>query len=361
MANRILASFAVTVAGLMAPSASMADELAARLHDEAPTAWRALEKGYRQLELEAVCTVTPTTGDTVGAPHQENWKYKRNGPLQLFEKVCADAGDGVNASSDCLSFVFATNSAYGFKLTSAAKTNNWLLREASKDYLKVQATEKVVLLTVLPIADVGWVLPCGFLPAEMVSLPRFTVVSAGPAEARFGDACVRFEFALQLEPGDKVLRFPEFMQDADVSTVRGTLIVDPSKSWAIVHYDLAIAGRAKIPKTDRWRTLDIHCSATAEYSLAETAAGETMPVPSSVMFDWSGNPEGSLETRAQITSVKFRDIPENEFGLAAYGLPEPTPLVARPPSVAKYVFIAANILAISALLVARFRRSTRHA
>jgi hypothetical protein len=331
---------------ILAVAESAIADLAAEFLKQAPEGWAALERASGTLQFKADCTTTMVQKD--GSEKQRNrerWLYKRNGRRQLFEKESLD-DDAIP------SLVFAENSRYGFKLTKDRGASEWFVNEASSDPRDREHVAAAIDVLAKQTTEIGWALPIVSL-ATLVNARSFKLINCvEDSESSPGSHLVKVDF--ELSPTRDELKLPGHITSrAELKSISGKLVLDREHFWAITGYDVrfvSVMAGSPVPFEPRY-------IADVKYELSQAPSGVKVPVPAQVRLEMIGA-AGALKKEIEVVESSLDELPEKDFTLVAYGLPDLGQLSTGSGggrSVAGYIFIVASIIGILTLLLARKR------
>jgi hypothetical protein len=322
-------------------------DLASDFRKESLEGWATIQQASRSLQLKAECVTTTIRPDGAETRAQERWVYKRSGPWELVEKDSAD-------KNTFQSLVFARNTRYTLKLSKDPGAREWLIRDASFDRKDRENVDVAFIGVTQRAPDSAWALPFAEC-AKIVRSPNFKLISCvEEGGAKENQQLVRVEF--EFHPMSNELDLSERVAATTIiESLSGRLVMDRKQYWALTHYDLRLhGGMVGNPKLSEFAY-----TADAKYRPVQAPSGAIIPVPSELNLEMKSG-GATIKKGIKLFEASLQDAPEEAFTLAAYGLPE----VGEPPagsdnerSVAAYIFIAASVLGIAALLLARVRFS----
>jgi len=300
--TRSIVGYPVLLMGLLAAHLACADDadvksLRERLFAEGPEAWEKIKALTMQLEGSGTMTASPYGSD--GGSRVECWKLKRNGDLLVFEKArMNEAGNEEGRSA------WGSNSRYGFSIRRRHLPSPWALRncgteEEAKEYAYRRARQSGFLRYL----DAPWNL-LGVPLEEIIRGRGITIVAVSPVEEQ-GRTYAKVEF--------RDWSFPNPVGKGNVSVRDGWTILDPNEAWAIQRYELHLTQPHEATSSGR----------------IEYGDRDGVPVPKRVTVrDTADSAEHRgvwHEQKFEFTELAFREIPESEFTLTAYQLPEVMP------------------------------------
>ena len=295
-----------------------------RLFKEGPAAWEAWEQFSKH--LEGVVRVTDLGKATVANPKYPakppeiiEWLFKFNGDWALQEARRIETSEHGPPDSPLPTTrgAVAITSKYGFSIKRQTDDTPWVIRNvATRNYenLREFFDEGALVYVHAPWELLGK--PLGTLIHE----PEFKLRACEGVTRDGRELCkVSFDYPL---PPEKAKLFP----------IRGGWVVlDPEQHWAIQEYELQ--------STQKWVTAVLGSNVYGEVSKGFPLLQEKRRRITEA--------KGYLEEVAVFTKLAYRDsIPEAEFGLAQYGLPEPFGPLASGKSARAPILILAGLLVI---------------
>jgi len=226
--------------------------------------------------------------------------------------------------------VTCCNSRYGFELARTAKIRPWTVNYVGSDV--GQVSEKALQEGAVLLPQFGLFVWMFFLP-DLIEQDGFTVLGVEAVDRPTGRlAAVRFE---NKRPKDEIIFWIQ----------GGTLVLNPQRMWAIEEYDLDVVfqqtGEA------RW------------WSLRTEFAPSPVQFPvvrKSLMRQGPKDGPEDFQQSWEFPRFELRNVPESEFELGAFGLPE---LVAPTTGRRKWVvFVSGGVVCIAvAIWLYRRRKS----
>ena len=295
-----------------------------RLFKEGPPAWQAWEQFAEHLEgtvrVTEFGTVTnPAETRRPKPPETVDWLFKFNGDWALQEAHRIETSEqGPPDSPPPARGAIAITSKYGFSVKRQTDDTPWVIRNvATRNYENLR---EFFHDGILEYVQAPWVLrgkPLGTLIHE----PEFKLTACEGATHDGSELCkVSFEYT---PTPDK----------AKLTAMRGGwFLLDPEQHWAIVEYEIKPA-----PKI--WTAI-----------LGSNVYGDVskgFPLLRETRHRIVGT-DGHWDENAVFTKLAYREsIPEAEFGLAQYGLPEPYGPLDSGKSMRGPILILAGLLAIA--------------
>ena len=317
-----------------------------RLFKEGPPAWEAwrqfnkhLEGVVRVTEFGTATVVNPTYGP-VKPPETTDWLFKFNGDWALQEKgrVIETTEHGSPENPRPAGVAIAISSKYGFSVKRQTDDSPWLIGGVvTRNYknLRAEFDEGVLEYVEAPWVFLGYPLP------TLIDAPGFKLrgCEAAPRDGR--ELCkISFDYT------------PTPERPKWIGTMRGAwLLLDPDQHWAI----------------QAWEIPEYVFTTRKGKKISETVSGSNVygkvshgfPLLREARHRTTGT-EGYTDENAVFTRLAYRDsIPEAEFGLAQYGLPEPYGPLASGKSMRGPISILAGLVAIvvAGLLFYRVRNA----
>jgi hypothetical protein len=185
--------------------------------------------------------------------------------------------------------IVAVNGRYGFMIQRASANGEWSVARVDED---TQHMDEALFEGVLEYVEAPWVLVGKPLPV-LISDDQFKLNDVAAVE-RDNEKLVKFTFTYDPpNPRDTAMR-------------SGSIVVDPSRHWAIREYQLDVI----------WGKME----GSVEYG--ESVDG--VPVIRRVVSHSAGQDGTStVDEQFEFEKYEFRDLPAGEFQLAAFHLPEP--------------------------------------
>jgi hypothetical protein len=208
--------------------------------------------------------------------------------------------------------LFANNSEYFFTLRKKKQARDWVLSDLGTDKKKMDQFVKSTLLDGL---DHLLAVEPDVRLTDLVALPYFKVV-----RARFvvleNRKLVELEF-------DSFHELPK--KDWRVKVQKGTLILDPSNLWCLKSANLeTVSFNPEAPNSPNWSWRP--AKTVIEYTYRSE---DRVPVPES-RIERASDEHGQSESRIDY-GINLLDVPDTDFRLSAFGLPEPKGVTWRKP------------------------------
>lgn len=282
-------------------SAAAAADWKDRLATEAPTRWMAIEDYYSKMEVSfRKIYAMPTDGKPshpsfIGTLYHDV-RVNGNRIVCLIHQVGKDASEKTvdNTRVRCVNLSYAFDLA---KSDPAAESFTLANYEPISDKVRQKAYNLCVAEYHVPFEGSQF----GRL-SEMLKNPSFTITNVRDVQ-RKGKTAVQFEYDYRYEV--KVSDKQTQSQSKEVRIEHGAVVVDPEHSWCILqtHFD------------NQYWTGD----ETVEYG--EDLDG--FPIPRRLRHTSTNKKTGGyLLITFEFDKFIHRDIPESEFTLSAFGMPE---------------------------------------
>ena len=257
-------------------------ELRERFFSEAPEGWAALEAASTRLDaLGTKADVAIEGGIAVDNVSRRTIHLKMNGDMQVFE-VRYDDGE---------KDVYGVNRRYGFALEQQAERSPFIIRYLGDD---LEAVRDEIPSSV-PF-HVPWKL--SVVPfRELIAAPTFELLGIEGVE-RDGESLVKIRFTY--EPYGPAVK-------AKTAIRGGWILFSPRRRWGLVESEIDAA----------WGGLMIHAVDYAD------DGPDGIPTVRQVVDKNCGKDRqrGAVRT-TEFERWGYRDVPEEEFTLKSYGLPE---------------------------------------
>jgi hypothetical protein len=301
-----------------------------RFLKESPLRWQ----DYKDMKiLQGSFVSSAMMGDKT--VHQSRLEFKQN-------KTCALVSTQRLQSNGQPAVLNATNARYGFQLKRLTPGKPWAITGQNlnlKDGYKLSRTapaEAVQNWLSHPFTLDGTAFTR--LPV-LVKDPDFSVQGANPV-VRDGKALVEVHFT------SKPKRFEAGQLAGAWMPVRGGRIVfDPERYWVIHECEI------QLQRSPQEHDATDSVVGTFEY----TDGKKKIPIPRRITRKWAVMGTKSTE---DFDLSEREDVPDDEFTLSAYGLPEPVEMQAQAP-VRWYIWAAASgavCLSLGAVLRWRGKR-----
>ena len=310
-------SLCMLIAGAAGSSDGATDELKRKLLSEGPSGWKRIEEREQRilgrLHYEATASLDGVKNQDWS---KDKWyDFKRNGDLTLTSYK--------NATHPGLA-VFVEGLQYSFELERTAPDKSLLIRNLSfgvpnpKDSYFKKASQ------------IPWILQspyrlCDFLLEEIIASPEF-VVTRATKSTRGSREFLKFEFTTKIGKG----------ADA-ISVVDAWMELCPLDDWSLQGGEY-VQGRGH-------RT-----TVSNEY---RPDSGSKLAVHT--MTDWYPAVKNKEVRKYTFEDLDFKTVPNSEFTLSAFGLPEPTQPVVRGGLGLHYWFIGLAVVLMILALALRWR------
>jgi hypothetical protein len=323
--------FCLLLAKVAAPTPSPAQEpVRARFLNEGPKGWKALRTTALQLEGTFVGKYKLGVHPLV----IEESKFKVNGAFLVYEETRTNL-EGKVARVIAL----GVNSKYRFALHQPRPQSSWALADhgSASDPMHVDHPySRASSLGFVRFLNSPFSVNCLPIP-EMISEAGFKLGKVDEV-TRDGKKLAKIEFTYA---PPKVI--PELVKGKPVrrhihmTKMRGGwMLLDPERNWSLQECSLDLEGGEKN-------------TCVVEY--ANSDGGPLLP--------WRVIEKDNAVSAWEVTfsNLRIRDIPEEEFTLTAFGLPEPHGVVwPQPTRWWLWIFLSAVAAAVAAFLVLRMRR-----
>jgi hypothetical protein len=319
-----------------------------RLYKEGPPAWEAWRQFNKHLDGVARVTEAGTvTNPSFTLPPKPRetveWRFKFNGDWALQEQHVIETSDhGSSEDPRPARGAIAISSKYGFSVKQQTDDSPWIIRGvATRGYenLRAEFDEGVNYLLEAP-----WVFYYGYFPLpELLQQRGFKLRNCETVPRDGREHCkITFDYS----PNSDKPEWTASMKDAWV-------VLDPESHWAIQEWEISeyvLNAQRGVPKK-----ISMSVSGTNIYGdvsngfpmLRETRQREA-------------SADGYVDSNVVFKELAYRDsIPEAEFGLTQYGLPEPFGPLASGKSARAPILIFAGLLAlvVAGLLYYRVRNA----
>jgi hypothetical protein len=304
MRRSCVGALAAVVSFAAAPGIAREDPWVGRFTKEAPRAWDAYRRLARRLQgtvTWSLFRVGPGSRE-LGFKHVYEVKQNAECASYLDQAVEDRARAGVAR---------ALNPQYRFSLKRGSADGQWKVTDVelpykeAEEYDPVGPKEMVAAFTDAPLRI--WTNPLAALP-EFVQLPGFKVLSA-TAVRRAGRELVRFDFTSrpQRATGLAVNGRKGF---GTLIVSGGWVLLDPDRYWLIQEYGLTATNLAATQSGQR------------AGSMTYKEGQDPFPIVSRVSVTAGDGVKAASESLYEY-DLKPRDVPNREFTLSAFGLPEP--------------------------------------
>lgn len=269
-----------------------------RFLKEAPSEWekyRARAKRFQGVIERTTVRLTPEK--EVMNKDRCEIKQKDGCALFLVQALVSEKQPDEKGLGLCI------NNQYGFEIRRRTPNTQWVavnldvdLSDGMKFNLASPPTEAVVYWTDCPV-DFNLI---PYFSWSGIKDPKFTVQQVTPI-SRSGRQGVKVEFAYR-SPREK----PNMP-----SVKKGYVLYDPQRFWIILEYNAQI----------EWESTNVKASTTVAYEYEETADG--FPIAKRIIRRFTPVKGVDRENHYEF-NLKEADVPESDFTLTAFGLPEPS-------------------------------------
>lgn len=270
------------------------DALKDRFLAEAPPKWREFETFSKQIQGTVVFRLKSTQSDRAPEEARLEYRIKQNAESALFVRM-DEGGKGVDQQ------VHGMNPKYSFRLIRPDASRDWLLDSLKQPSdLGIAFANQTVREEVF--AAVGAHFHVGLMPlVKLVADPSF-VVKRVEAVPRDGQEMVRIEFGFQ----------PRMEEGRYHGLSGGWLILDPAHDWYIRECET----NQTYPDG----------SASDHHEFLVQPDRKAHPLLKGVGFrsEMKGQKlTGTRDNTGEYELTIDPDVPDTEFTLTAFGLPEP--------------------------------------
>ena len=292
---------------------------------QAPPAWSKIADAAKHLEMRYSDDMVYERPGRSGEIHLV-WNFKLAGNSRLM--IRTELSNGSSADED----VEACNSEYEFTLKRTRSDRPWLVTHVGTDLTERHeeiAEEWGADFVAQSALHVGFV----SFP-EIFQSPDFTIKDVGIVD-RAGDSLVSVMFEFSPSGKSAQDRWPR----------AGVVMLNPERMWAVESFDVELSAYGRSEKL----------SQHIEYN----STGGGVPVIKRIVTTREETPDapGHYQRTWDFDTFEYRDIPESEFTLAAFGLPE----IAPPSMFQRYrLFVLLFVAGIVCIAVAAiiYRRSS---
>lgn len=299
----------LVVITMVAATISRADELEIRLRSEYPSAAKRLEEAASRVRCEVECRLGDRT--------ERDVIYTRGESILVERLATANATDERYVNK-----VQCFTPTRFFALARISPKSPLVLKVAStaQDLDEIERA-RLSIFTEAPRAAF-----CvdGLLIRRLVTSASFKIERIGLTD-KGGTRAVEVEFQCN---------------DPDIWVASGRLAFRPDLSWALAGYELKRKAKipTRFPKYD-WIAGKVTCR---EWSPGLVLAAESESRTS--------HDRGAKDAiRLTVLDASFKDVPESQFKISAYGLPD-LPDVSRSPARSLPILMLGIILAVITLL-----------
>jgi len=309
--------------GLFLCTLSLGEEngLRARLVAEAPEAWKEISQMASHLELKRI-----TRSREGSKEWRSDWTYKVDGDNWLVDATYFKP-DGTVDRQD----VLCRNSRYAFQLRRASPDVPWLVHDfgaTPNDGLENIFSQYYGDRSVMPQLGVG----PDHLP-RIFGKPSFVIKNV---ESRRQGTETLVDVSFEYDP-------PE-AEKSKAWTRRGVVSLNPELDWVVQEYVVEI----EYPNGDSQQR-------SAKNEIALTADGFPFLKRVESELNVEGKPAAFIGS--QLEEFSLRDVPEGEFMLSAFGLPEIMQPAVYPRRRLWVVLLVAGMLCIGVGFLIYRRRS----
>ncbi len=288
-----------------------------RLRSEAPKAWEQIVELARHLEVKVVDTRSSPGSDKVT---KSEWMYKTNGENALQELVAEATRSGR---------AMARNARYAFKLRKSAPSRPWFVYYVGTNLGDVR--EEIRNDGLDYVSQVQLYLAGDYLP-DLLKSPNFKIESVEPVTRRMEElAAVTFRYAPEADARSRL--WPSL----------GVVYLNPQRLWAAEEFDVEVAYNDG--QTQKW-TQTVEFRPEPQHTPLPLKRvenrGPTKSDPSESIWTW------------EYVDCKSRDIPDEEFTLTAFGLPEISP----PASGKSRFWVALSAAGVLCIIIGMLLRRT---
>jgi desulfoferrodoxin (superoxide reductase-like protein) len=284
--------------------------LAERLYRDGPPAWQR----WKQREPRVI-----------GRMHQQAWAFldgKRNeqwviDSWRIFKRKDSLFVCELRSNQSAETTIFADGPRYSFALERSSDSAPWVIRNLTSG---PPAPPNTYLLQAVPHLEAALEAPRtleGIPLEELIKDPKFQLHKVTESSGEGGKPTVRVEFSMPPN------------QEGNGKFERAWVELSPSEDWAVV--------RAEYTRAKNNRTTIVN-----EYQRDRDGRARLYRRLQSTWY-----PEEKVEENYQYTfeELERRDVPEREFSLSAFGLPEPDrPAVSRGSFIHYWLYGGAAVL-----------------
>jgi hypothetical protein len=264
---------------------------------EAPPAWEKYRMRAKRFQgsIERIHTRLAPKREVMD---RDRCEIKQRDSCALF--LAENLGNG--SPPDNSGLVMATNGLYGFELRRLNPTTSWLVANLDVDLsdgmtyrLGSPPSEGVVYWSTCPITFE--LIP--YFSGVTIQDPEFVLKQLLPTH-RKNEQLMMVEFDYR-SPSDK----------PKIPSVKGWVLYDPQRFWVIQEYNAHV----------EWTSSKVEASTRVVYEYKEAADG--FPIPKRVTRRFTPVKGVDRESRFEF-NLEEADVPESDFTLSAFGLPEPS-------------------------------------
>jgi hypothetical protein len=292
-------------------SISAGDNDRSRLLTEGPPAWAALSQFYSHLEGKVTITGealnSPNAGRLSGARVMKRVQFRFNGKMGLT-LTFPMANAGSNATEDRGSYVHGMNSRYAFKINRSTTTDPYTVTyygPRSPDFYSVELVQTEMANHLLRAFCVNGMSLDKFLAQSGLSIDKVGPVTEGPSMA-----WIRMEFSWLYHEKD-----PKGQESPSTSLFQGWIDFDPQNHWCVRRYLLQWPGAGGKKRGHNDSTIIEYGQPIDGFPIVQRVTSVT----------YSNDRTTESRTVSELEEMVHRTIPERDFTLSAFGLPEVDP------------------------------------
>lgn len=303
-------TFTVLLVGILqGSSSSAAEDLSKRFFQEAPPKWAEFEDHYQvEGKISYEGEFQGVNGETNSGRRETFFAINRQWVrFETASKLLKN-----QKPSFAMKAVAGMNARYAFLLKKKDPTDEaspYLLVSLSK-----AGREFYQEISSLDFIRAPWIV-LGFPLADLIKDPGFKVKQIENVSVD-GRNCVRVTFDYS-----PTVRDPLWSR-----TENAELILDPVLNWCVKAYSIKMSENVCVGRFDY-----------------DHAAG-SLPFIREYFFERTTK-HGVATTRVKAHQIVYRDVPEHEFSLSAFGLPEPMQDAVPQPAPRWYIWFAVAALA----------------
>lgn len=303
------------------------ETLREQFYRDAPQGWKRLQEGLRHLEGKGDFVQNVKDPDGKQSTHTKTWDFKINGDQVVWQEIWSNADAREETA-------WGTNSDYSFSIKRNRAGGSWILRRiggvsSASSFELEHPTTRAEFVGFLTSLNASWRIG-GFLSMpEIIREPGFKLTNIEETSYE-GQSCVRIQF--KYEPPKNGVPF--------ILDVRGaTAVLAPGQSWAVREYDVQMVGG-----TEKGRL---------EYQICQNG----IPIVRTHFSD-SANKKNAIHTETSYTQCQYAEVPDADFRLSAFGLPEPMGMPELPRPTRSYLWF--GVAAFAALAIGLAFRKLAH-
>lgn len=313
----IATSFLLLTTALVWVDAASADEgLRERFLTEAPKGWAKIEAAAKEMQGSGTMSQVVDHSKTNEPDTRTEWTFKLAGDLLLYEQVRSSGNDNPVVSAG------GVNSKYFFFLKKNVQADSWLVGQVE--------TNKDDKIGPAHISRLGGFLTyflssCSLFGtplAELINDPAFRVKKIDSVAGSDSLVAVQFDYKSPETPSN------DPRKRSILQVLRGgQLVLDSKHHWAIHQCKVSYAAR----------------DYSSEYAIEYDVQKGTIPIVKSYRETTTRAKLGTHTVDVDFDVVP-RTIPESEFTLSAYGLPEPMGVEWPEPPSRAYIWLFVGAL-----------------